>query len=398
MMSKNRTLILFLLFVTTLIILPTRNSKPCTGFAVYSGNTYYGLNLDWYNTEMRFNILNVEGYKFFQMEFLYNGNWLQSCRYNEMGMLGTYQEVRPLVTANILQNEIPADLGMIIGVATQHFASADTVIRWIEETNQRVVEIPGWGLHSLLSSKDTAAYVVEVGADSNMFTAQENGFLVMTNFNNHFFWGMSYNQVTGLGSSRYITAYEYISDHYDNFSYEDAWEVLSRVKQSGGSVRTRCSMVFDPANNDIYVVLHRNFSKVIRISLDEGFWETYSGYEHYVKMNIGINGVLASELQTLTSVDASNTTEVPEQYSLLQNYPNPFNPSTTISFDIPEESQVMLSIYNTAGEEMDVVVNRTLGAGKYNYAFNAAGLPSGIYFYRLKANDFIETRKMILLR
>lgn len=90
--------------------------------------------------------------------------------------------------------------------------------------------------------------------------------------------------------------------------------------------------------------------------------------------------------------------EIPRSFILNQNYPNPFNPSTKISFDIPQQSFTRLSIFNILGEEVSVVLNETIPAGKYEAEFDASGLPSGTYFYRLNSGDFSETRKMILIK
>lgn len=85
-------------------------------------------------------------------------------------------------------------------------------------------------------------------------------------------------------------------------------------------------------------------------------------------------------------------------YSLGQNYPNPFNPSTTISYGLKEKSNVRLTILNSIGEEVAILVNQEQDKGYYNVEFNAANLSSGVYFYKLVAGNFIDTKKMILLR
>ena len=88
----------------------------------------------------------------------------------------------------------------------------------------------------------------------------------------------------------------------------------------------------------------------------------------------------------------------PSDYALHQNFPNPYNPATTITYSLPIKSQVDLVVYNTLGESVTQLVNEEKEAGKYSVEFNAAGLPSGIYFYRIQAGSFIETKKMILLK
>jgi len=88
----------------------------------------------------------------------------------------------------------------------------------------------------------------------------------------------------------------------------------------------------------------------------------------------------------------------PADYTLQQNYPNPFNPVTTISYSLPVKSEVELVIYNALGEEVMKLANEEKEAGRYSVEFNATSLPSGIYFYRLQAGEFVETKKMVLMK
>ncbi len=89
---------------------------------------------------------------------------------------------------------------------------------------------------------------------------------------------------------------------------------------------------------------------------------------------------------------------VPEKYTLEQNYPNPFNPSTKIRFSIPKEGIVTLKVYNAIGQEVATIVNENLKAGSYESTFDAKSLSSGVYFYTLKANSFVTSSKMILMK
>ena len=109
------------------------------------------------------------------------------------------------------------------------------------------------------------------------------------------------------------------------------------------------------------------------------------------------SGIIDSLRSSVISVNQNNVL-VANEYKLLQNYPNPFNPCTSISFDIPKQSLVILKVYDAAGREAAVLVNETLRAGSYNVSLNAGNLSSGIYFYRLESGSFVQTRKMILLK
>jgi hypothetical protein len=101
----------------------------------------------------------------------------------------------------------------------------------------------------------------------------------------------------------------------------------------------------------------------------------------------------------------ANTTDVPTDgstivkgYSLSQNYPNPFNPSTTISFSVPSKSFVSLKVFDIMGREAATIVSEELSAGTFTRQWNASNMSSGIYFYRLRAGRYLETKKLILLK
>jgi subtilisin-like proprotein convertase family protein len=94
----------------------------------------------------------------------------------------------------------------------------------------------------------------------------------------------------------------------------------------------------------------------------------------------------------------SNNTGTPDRYSLGQNYPNPFNPTTKINFNIPKAGLVSLKVYDMLGREVRSLVDRELTAGVYTAEFDGGGLSSGTYFYRLQAGDFVEIKKMVLLK
>jgi hypothetical protein len=89
---------------------------------------------------------------------------------------------------------------------------------------------------------------------------------------------------------------------------------------------------------------------------------------------------------------------IPDQYDLLQNYPNPFNPVTTIPFNLPHQSDVLLTVYNILGQKVITLIDDNLPAGRYQHNWSIKSLASGIYFYRLEANKFVRTRKLIILK
>jgi hypothetical protein len=94
----------------------------------------------------------------------------------------------------------------------------------------------------------------------------------------------------------------------------------------------------------------------------------------------------------------NNSNNIIYEYKLEQNYPNPFNPATIISYSLAKESKVIVEVFNAIGEKVASLADGVQPAGRYNVSWNAAGFASGIYFYRIKAGEFVQTRKMMLLK
>jgi hypothetical protein len=110
-----------------------------------------------------------------------------------------------------------------------------------------------------------------------------------------------------------------------------------------------------------------------------------------IRGNLGPGSAVITEVQQL-----SNT--FPESFSLGQNYPNPFNPTTTIDFEVKKSGLVSLRIFNLLGQEVATLVNEIRPAGTYRVSFNAGSLTTGVYFYRLTADNFTQTKRMLLIR
>ena len=149
---------------------------------------------------------------------------------------------------------------------------------------------------------------------------------------------------------------------------------------NGGIHWTEIFLNSNQASFEDLVVAEGQIAYVVGV-YDQIFKSTNAGY-------IGINPI---------------SSEIPNHFSLHQNYPNPFNPSTKIKFEIPLNVEttrrvVSLSIFDILGREVRSLVNDNLKPGIYEADFNAADLPSGVYFYKLNAGEFVDTKKMILLK
>ncbi len=100
---------------------------------------------------------------------------------------------------------------------------------------------------------------------------------------------------------------------------------------------------------------------------------------------------------TPTSIE-NISSEIPKVYALYQNYPNPFNPVTNINFDIPKASLVRITVYDLLGKEVGVILNQDLTAGRYKTDWDASTYASGVYFYKVEAGDFVDRKKMVVVK
>ena len=141
----------------------------------------------------------------------------------------------------------------------------------------------------------------------------------------------------------------------------------------------------NPAN--IYVKLNSTFTEIQGI-----MFYSHSYYKIVPRKNDDFIGYVGAVGVT------DKPSKLPFSYKLNQNFPNPFNPSTTINYSIPKESIVTLKIYNILGQEVKTLVSESKAPGNYNVRFNASELSSGVYFYSLKAGNYYQVKKMMLLK
>lgn len=120
------------------------------------------------------------------------------------------------------------------------------------------------------------------------------------------------------------------------------------------------------------------------------------------EIDIGTYNYRLKQIDMEGSFEYSNVIEVavgaPNQFSLGQNFPNPFNPTTVIPFDLPEESNIKLTLYNLLGEMVDVISIGEYSAGHHKISFNASNLSAGLYFYKLEAKNYMDIKKLLILK
>ena len=139
----------------------------------------------------------------------------------------------------------------------------------------------------------------------------------------------------------------------------------------------------------------RTYTKFFGLTRHES--TVYYQTDLYIMKGCIINSVLYGDTSTIVGEVKLNE-EVPFLYNLSQNYPNPFNPVTRIKYDVPKSSLVRIIIYNVLGREIETLVNEMLKPGSYEVTWDGSRYASGVYFYKLVTDEYVETRKMVLIK
>jgi hypothetical protein len=148
--------------------------------------------------------------------------------------------------------------------------------------------------------------------------------------------------------------------------------------------------VFLSANNGTsWTAVNSGLTDLIVFSLAVSDANLFAG------TNSGVSRRSLAEMITLVRIQSPC---LPAQFSLYQNYPNSFNPSTSITYQLPINTFVVLKVYDALGKEIEILVNKLQSAGYHSITFSAGNLPSGVYFYRLQAGTYTDTKKLLVLK
>ncbi len=186
------------------------------------------------------------------------------------------------------------------------------------------------------------------------------------------------------------------NDKYSRFNEDyrptigdgQVWEFETRHPRQSISAIHFGNLASVPSEYEIYLVNLANSSTAIDLRRNSEYRFQHIGEVVRFKLLIGKREFVAAQIGAVQ----------PRTFELSQNYPNPFNPSTVISYQLPISSEVSLKVYDMLGRELQTLVNTRQDAGRYTVLFNATSLASGLYFYRLQAGTFVETRKMTLVK
>lgn len=217
---------------------------------------------------------------------------------------------------------------------------------------------------------------------------------------------MSHNRVAGMDPVNYASLSSAVIEGWlrDTLGYtgvvitDDLYQ-MATSKTYGYGTAARMAL---NAGNDIllYAGSIVNGNSLVRLIIDTLETDVLEGRISMARVDEAYNRVLALKSAYITSVAerSANQGVRPGTFELSQNYPNPFNPSTTFEFRVEERSNVKLAIYDILGREVAVLVNDERPAGMHTVLWNAAGMPSGVYFCTLSAGNRMLTRKLVLVR
>ena len=277
-----------LLAVILLLVGSSTPASACTSFAVYGDEPIYGKNYDYEDVEMRFVVTDGGmGQDYFTMN---NVVFM-----NVKGLFGAKLAQSPAYSVRArAAGELYIDKLLPEVMSMQRRQHSLDVVRVLENIqDKKLVHRKGSTSHTIIADAQGDAAIIEAGRDENEILPIDGDFIVMTNFPNSNFKEVPYDQVTGMGADRYMTAHRYIQRNLDEFDVQRAFSVLALTAQE----HTLCSMVFAPAEKSVYLALDGEFLQRWKISISERTMETYQGFSKDIKLRIPDGGVLASDLR-----------------------------------------------------------------------------------------------------
>ena len=183
------------------------------------------------------------------------------------------------------------------------------------------------------------------------------------------------------GTQQWAVTYTYNS--YEDDAYAIALDYHGNLIVTGASMS-------NPTNYDYATVQYNSNGQ-------QRWVARFSANNHHDSENEP-KGTQESPEQEKNNISGNNSGQTPTEFQLSQNYPNPFNPTTLINYQIPSDEFVELKVFDVLGKEVSTVVNEFKRAGSYKVNFNGSALESGVYFYKIKAGNFIDIKKMILVK
>ena len=168
-------------------------------------------------------------------------------------------------------------------------------------------------------------------------------------------------------------------------SYKLAIIARDAAEEDGACQVSNCAQLLDNANSEI--------GKALLDSKQKNYVYVFNHLTNAWKFAMNVMGANLKKEGEVTAV-----VNIPTEYGMDQNYPNPFNPSTEIRYQLPENGRVKLEIYDVIGNLITTLIDQEMNAGYHSINWNASGLSSGIYFYRISSANFVATKKLMLMK
>lgn len=251
-----------------------------------------------------------------------------------------------------------------------------------------------WEWYFIYGNKNLVGGVkaIDVDKSGNVFVTGTSSIFPSGSGNDY--TTIKYNQT---GNEEWVVRYDNGNDGAEDIALDAAGNIFVTGVSDGGFATVK----YTPDGTEEWVTRYNGpgnvFNNALRIGLSQ------NGEKEYVCVAGSSIGQGWSTFTTIkyeqnpSSID-EQVIELPTEYLLSQNYPNPFNPSTVISYQLPVGGNVALKVYDILGNEIATLVDVFKPAGRYEVEYNAASLPSGVYFCQLMTGDFIQTKKMLLLK
>ncbi len=270
----------------------------CTSFAVYSQEkVIYGMNFDAEDIDFKLKINSYNDKNIFHFSGLMENKYIDIAGVNSDGLFICTQAVEYSsgFKSSCNENDWFA------------FDIFDEVLKKARKTSEffdiskRVISyprnplFPDLGLHTIIADKSGDAFILEEGKDTNIVSPIHNDFIIMTNFPNGDFKEADYNKVYGIGADRYICAHEYIHNNIHSFGINEAYEVLSKTRRED----TRCSIVYEPLKNEIYISFKKDLSKKWKIAIMEKTIQSLDGFLSNNKIQFTNEEIFVKDLISL---------------------------------------------------------------------------------------------------
>jgi hypothetical protein len=274
-------------------------SNACTSFAVFSKSIYFGMNFDFLDPTMKFLISTNGDIRTFHLAFeRAMGDlrfFVNTGGMNDKGLFAACQELQPEnlhPREKTGANQYTFELYEAIGSCTY----VKEIKRLAEE--RPLVDMPGITLHNLFADTKGRAIVTEAGKGDTAIVEKSGDYMVMTNFPIGSMAGRAPIETRGKGADRYIACHKYLERHASDFNIENGFALLSMCRNRDPQYPTACSMVCDPQNRDVYIVLQRDFSRIWKLSMDNHQIVTWRGFKEDLEMSIptGDQGIPVCDL------------------------------------------------------------------------------------------------------